>query len=173
MMGKNPGSNTRGVTLIELVMVIVVAGILAGSSSMFIKETIDLWRFLSFRSEVVSQERMALMRMGRETRQIKNKASIAAAEVARFGFHDSNENDIEYQFASGNLTRKSGVNPTDILVSNVSSLTFTYYDVNSQVLVNPTLTPETNIRRILITLTVGAGLQSKTLKMQVYPRNFS
>ena len=52
----------KGVTLIELIVVMMVVGILTAASSMYIKETVDLWRFLNFRSEVVSQGRMALMK---------------------------------------------------------------------------------------------------------------
>lgn len=153
--------NRRGVTLIELVMVITIVGVLTGVSSMYIKETIDLWRFMTFRNELVSGGRLAIMRMMREIRQIKDNTSINAAETSRLQFVDMNTNSIDYQLTSGNLMRN-----TDILASGVNSLTFIYYDINN----NLTTTPA-NIKRINITLQISSGGQTKTLNVQAYPRN--
>lgn len=158
---------SKGVTLIELIMVITIVGILTTVSSMYIKETIDLWRFLSFRSEAVAQGRLALLRMAREIRQIQNDASVRIAETSRFQFDDMSAAMITYELSGSNLLRNS-----DILASGVSGLTFTYYDTSNQEIASPDVSPNpTNIYRIDISVTIESGGQTKALRTQVYPRN--
>ncbi len=169
----------KGVTIIELIMVIVIVGVLVGASSMYIKETIDLWNFLNFRNEVVSQLRTALLRMGREIRLIKDESSITAAQVSRLDFTDVNDNTISYQLSSGNLLRYfNSTTASDILAAGVQGLYFCYYDSDN----NPICSPEcncsvdsadlTNIYRIKIKMDIQSGDQSKHLESQIYPRNF-
>ncbi len=158
---------SKGLTIIELIMVITTVGILTAAASMYIKETINLWRFLSFRSEAVAQGRSALLRMEREIRQIKDDLSVYAAQPSRFRFDDISNASIDYQLSGSDLTRNAGV-----LASGVSNLTFTYYDNNNQAIINPDVSPNpTNICRIDINVTTQSGGQSKTLKTQIYPRN--
>jgi prepilin-type N-terminal cleavage/methylation domain-containing protein len=175
-MNEKKNSWTGGVTLIELVMVITIVGVLAGASAMYIKETIDLWRFLSFRSEVVAQGRTALIRMEREIRQAVS-VSVASANQLQF----TKIGDISsttFQLTGGNLMRNS-----DILAANVQSLKFCYYkNYKSPNNNQPVCSPEcacsvsgsdlANIYRIVIELKITSGGQSNTLKSQVYPRNF-
>lgn len=160
----------KGVTLIELVMMIVIVGILAGVSSMYIKETIDLWRFLTYRSEVVAQGRMALMRMGREMRQVRDKNSISTANAGRFTFIDRAGNTIDYQLSGNNLMRN-----TEILATGVSNLIFCYYDKNNQAACAPVCTcavaDTTVIYRIVIRMDISAGSETKHIESQIYPRN--
>lgn len=170
----------KGITLIELIMVIMIVGILTTVSSMYIKETIDLWRFLSFRSELVSVGRMALARMTREIRQVVDNNSISAAELSRLRFTaidldgDGNDDTVEfYRNASSELRRIFNDSPAlgDILASNVTSLTFSYYDsANSQLAVP--VADTTQIYRIAIGLNIQSGDETKALSAQVFPRNF-
>lgn len=160
-------THNKAVTLIELIMVITIVGILTTVSSMYIKETIDLWRFLSFRSEIVSQGRLALLRMTREIRQIKDANSVTTATASAFSFTDINNNPIGFSLSANNLLRN-----TDILAGGASNLTFTYYDSANQQIAVPVVSPNpTNIYRIDISATIAAGGQTKTLRTQVYPRN--
>lgn len=169
----------KGITLIELIMVIMIVGILTSVSSMYIKETIDLWRFLSFRSELVSVGRMALARMTREIRQVRDDLSVYIAEGSRFQFDDVNGNNITYSRAdaSCNYDINGGYlcRNNNILTSGVNSLTFTYYNESNQDITAqpPLVSPEqTDIYRIELTLQIQSGTQTKTLKSQVFPRNF-
>jgi len=73
----------EGVTLIELVMVIVAVGVIVGVATMYINEVVDLWSFMSFRTDVVNQARLSVARMSREMRQVKNATSVQAAEAHR------------------------------------------------------------------------------------------
>lgn len=155
----------KGVTLIELIMVITIVGILTTASSLYIKETIDLWRFLSFRSEAVAQGRTALLRMEREIRQIRDNAAVIAASVSQLRFFDINNIDINFNLSGGDLMRNA-----DILASGVNGLTFTYFNSANQA-ISPIVSPTTDIYRIDISVTIQSGGQSKTLRTQAYPRN--
>jgi prepilin-type N-terminal cleavage/methylation domain-containing protein len=158
---------TRGLTLIETVMTIAIVGILAGGSMFYIRQVIDLWDFISFRSEIVSQGRMALMRMSREIRQIRNSTSILNANSNRFRFGDVNDVIIDYYFSGSSLMRNS-----DTQASGVRRVVFTYYNQTSQEIAVPLVSPQnTDIRRVKILLEIFSGSQNKTVETQVWPRN--
>ena len=170
----------KAVTLIELIMVIVVVGVLTAGLSFGVREVVNLWNFLVFRDEIVSQGRIALMRMGREIRQICSREAfepIQAAEAARFRFDimdldgDGNDDTVEFYHNAGNneLRRIFNDNPAagNILATNVSSLNFTYYDQNN----SPTTVPS-SVYRIVISLALSSGSNILTLRSQIYPRNF-
>ena len=165
-------ATSKGVTIIELIMVIIIVGILAGVSSLYIKQVIDQWRFLSFRNEAVSQVKAALFRMTREIRQIQDSASVFVADASRLQFTDINNQIINYQLSGTNVTRNA-----DILATDIQSLKFCYYAQDN----TPVCTPAcgcnvasvnlTTVHHIGMEITVQSGTQSKTLKTQVYPRN--
>lgn len=174
-MPKNK-KNRKGVTIIELIMTIVIVGALVGGSAMYIKEIIGLWRFLSFRSEAVSQARIALVRISREIRQA-NSINTAQSSRINFGAADLGADDtdtlddtVEFYLNNSNELRRVFNNDNSgqgyVLAVGVSGPVFTYYDADKSV------TAQTDqIKMISVTLTVTAGNQSKTLKTLVYPRN--
>ena len=158
----------KGLTLIELVMTIVIVGILLGVLMFSIKGIMGLWDFWSFRSEIVSQGRVAVMRMAREIRQVKNETAIFIADRSRIQFNDTNNQTIDYSLVSSNLIRNNNV-----LASGISNLTFIYYNIT-----NAELTPlplnaasRLEIYMIGLGLTIVSGDQNKTLATRVYPRN--
>jgi prepilin-type N-terminal cleavage/methylation domain-containing protein len=159
---------SKGLTLIEMVMTIVIAGIILGVLSFSVKGIIDLWDFGSFRSEIVSQGRTAVMRMVREIRQVKNETAIFISESSRIQFNDTNDQTIDYSLTGANLIRNNNV-----LASGISNLTFIYYNIT-----NAELTPlpldaagRAEIFMIGLRLTIVSGNQNKTLATRVYPRN--
>jgi len=165
----------KAVTLIELVTVIVIVGVLAAASSGYIKGVIDLWRFISFRSESVSQGRMALMRMSREIRQIKNALSVYTAGASELRFMDVNDVTIRYRFSGNALIRGSNA-VENVLVSGLSAVTFTYYNADNAPIASPLINPqESDIYRIEIALVfVSSGPDrslDKTVTAQVFFRN--
>jgi len=167
----------RAVTLIEIVMVIVIIGALSGGVAVFVNQGVDIWNFVTFRNDEVSQARVAIDRMVREIRQIKDKGSVFVAtanDLSFTAYYDTNADGvsedvaIEYTLSGGNLLRNS-----DILSDHVSSLAFQYYDTNSALLATPQVSPgDTNMRRVVISLTVTSGDQQISMKSQVFPRNF-
>ncbi len=172
----------KGVTIIELVMVIVIVGVLASVASLYIKETIDLWRFLTYRSEVVAQGRMALMRMGREIRQVRDKNSITTADLSQFRFTDRGSVDIRYWLSGNNLMREASNDGYTyrVLAAGVSNLVFCYFDSDSLSACAPTaacacspVADTTVIFRIVIKMDISAGSETKHIESQVYPRNLT
>jgi prepilin-type N-terminal cleavage/methylation domain-containing protein len=157
----------RGVSLIELVMVIAVVGILATMSSGYINQVISTWQTVSFRMESVSQLRSAIDRMSREIRQVKNSTSVRSAAGNVFQFIDSGDAMITYNITGTNVLRNSM-----ILVTNASRLEFAYYDAQGALLPAPQVYPlSTDIKRISITMEIRSSGQNKTMAAQVFPRN--
>jgi prepilin-type N-terminal cleavage/methylation domain-containing protein len=158
----------KGLTLIELVMTIVIVGILLGVLSFSVKGIMDMWNFWSFRSEVVSQGRVAVMRMVREIRQVRNETSIFIADRSSMQFNDTNNQTVDYSLSGSDLIRNGNV-----LARGVNNLTFSYYNITNAELaplpLNAASRPEIYV--IGITLKITSGDQNKTLETRVYPRN--
>ncbi|MFA5118670.1 MAG: type II secretion system protein [Candidatus Omnitrophota bacterium] len=170
-----PLRRKKAVTLIELVTVMVIVGVLAAGSSFYVKGVIDLWRFISFRSESVSQGRMALMRMSREMRQIKNALSVYTAGASEFRFLDVSDTMIRYRFSGNALIRGSNA-VENVLVSGLSEVAFTYYNADNQLIASPLVNPqESDIYRVEVALVfVSSGPDrtlDKTVTAQVFFRN--
>lgn len=176
VLKKNYRFSKKGLTLIELIVVIIMVGILMSGLSLGIKETIDLWRFLTFRNEIASQGRIALVRMAREIRQIKTRSPsnepIIIANEGRLQFTDIDDLVIGYQLSGNSLMRNS-----DILADNASNLTFCYYDRDKNEICSPACSCDvpggqlSDVEIIGVRLEVQSGGQSMTLRSQVYPRN--
>jgi len=176
-----------GVTLIELIMVMVVVGVLGGGLSLGIKEAIDLYSFLTFRNEIVSQGRMALMRMAREVRQAKRRTPayepIKQAETYLLRFIDTNDNDITYCRADVNCSCDSNgdflCRNNNTLASNIGNESgrplFRYYRQGNDEIDPPPGTDEdgcSEIYRIAIELLISRDNRSLDVKTEIFPRNF-
>ena len=156
-----------GVTLIELVMVIAAVGVIVGVATMYIREVVDLWTFMSFRSEVVSQGRLSLARMSREIRQVKNSTAIQIADAGRFQFTDINDQKVDYYLATSSLMRNA-----DTLATGVRTLSFSYYNSTGAALAIPVDAYNlTQIRRVSVFADIASGTENKILETQVYLRN--
>ncbi len=172
-MGFSHLRRRNGLSLIELVLVMAIVGVLVGVSSLYIRETIDLWRFLSFRNEMINQGRMALSRMAREIRQVSNITSVYTATDSRFRFQDSNAEMIDYALSGTDLTRNGAS-----LASGIRDLEFTYYGKDGLELTGaPLVSPQqTDIFRVGVSFNVTAGAgnaqQKATLHTQIVPRGF-
>jgi len=169
-------NSIKGVTLIEVIMAIVVVGALVGGVALFVTQAINIWKFVVIRNDQLGQGRVALDRMVKEIRLLKDSYSVTTAASDDFNFTafydydgDGTSDDVNVQFViSGTeLFRNS-----DILCDSVATLQFEYYDVDNNLLGSPQVSPsETDIWRINITLTIDSGEEAITLYSQVHPRN--
>src|SRR3990167_5753588 len=95
----------KGFTLIELVIVITIVGIAASIIGAMLLGTINAWTFKVNRYDLLWDGRLALDRMTREIRAIKNTTSVTTASSAQFRFTNTGDADITYSLSSTNLNR--------------------------------------------------------------------
>lgn len=158
----------KAYTLIELIIVLVVIGIVAGAGVPIMLETADAWFISSkFQDNAVSNAMLASSRMSREIRRLLNDASVTTATASAFSFTDIGSNSITYNLSSTSLMRNS-----DTLAENVSALTYTYYDDNGNAIATPVVSPNnTDIRRIQVNFSILAGSNTLNFQFGVRPQN--
>ena len=164
--------NKKGFTLIELVIVITIVGIAASIIGAILLGAIDAWTFKFNRNDILWDGRLAIDRMTREIRTIKDSASVTTASSAQFRFIDAGNKDITYSLSSTNLNRTED-GAANLLAENVSSFAFTYYDASDTVISVPAVSPSaTDIRRVRINLTLTKNGQNVYLQSDASPKNF-
>jgi len=162
----------NGFTLIELIIVITIIGIIASVVGYILLGAVDAWTFKAKRNDLLWDARLAINRMLREIREIKNLTSVTTASSSQFRFTNINDKSITYSLSGNNLNRtKDGI--ANILAQNVSSLSFSYYDSSGASIAMPAVNPSaTDIRRVRINLTFTNGGQNFYAQSDSVPRNF-
>lgn len=159
------GVSAAGYTIFELVMVIVLVGIIFAVTAPLMIEVGRSWQIASKRNSMSEDAMVAMDRMAREIRQIKNTASVLAATGSVFQFIDVNNNNITFSLSGNYLMRN-----VNQLAGNVTALTFTYYDAVGALIPAPVLSPVTNIKSVVINLIFSLGGTSLNLESGVFPR---
>ncbi len=166
----------KAFTLIELIMTLVIIGALVWVGTAATLSGIDAWGFFIQRKEILTDGRMAMDRMIREIRMIRDLTSVTAANSSTFSFVDINGSSIVFSVSSDVINRTEN-SFTNGLVGNVSGLTFTYLDSGGSQIITPLVSPfETDIRgiRIEVSLAKGSGRPASrplNLRSEVWPRN--
>jgi len=155
---------SSGVTLVELVIVMVILGILAAIGSGILLESADIFVLAKARRDVLAEGRYAIERISREIREeIEDPAAdITSFTATNFTFTDPDSNSISFFQSGSTLLRNS-----DLLASSIDSLSFSYLEADGT-----TAAAAADIWRIGISLTLAAGGESTTLRSEVFPRNF-
>ena len=148
---------TKAFTLLELLLVIAMVTILGMVLGPILGNAIQSSGLVSFRGQSLSEARNAMNRMVNEIRLIPSTSVLANIGATQLQFQYPAGTSITYSLSDTNLLRNS-----DILLGNVSSLAFTYYDA----LGATTATPA-NVRSIGIQFTTTA----LTLRTRVFVRN--
>lgn len=162
----------NGFTLVELVIVIVIIGITASIVGFMLLGTVKAWTFKFNRNDILWDGRLALDRMTREIRAVKDSTSVTTASAAQFRFSDTGNKDITYSLSSTNLNRDEN-GTANLLAENVSALTFTYYNSSDAVIPSPAVSPSaTDIRRVRINLTLTKNGQNIYLQSDASTKNF-
>ena len=163
---------STGWTLVELVVVMIIIGALAGGAAVLLVQGTALWSSVSGRLDAMSQADLALDRWQRDAAQIKDDAGVSAATSTAFAFTTVGNEAVRYEYQPADATfRRNG----DLLASGVSSVAFQYWNTKGQVLAAPLVTPpaaKTDLWRVGCTLTVQNGPRTVTVESQVLPRNF-
>lgn len=114
----------RGFTLTELLVVTAVLAIVLGAVILIQQKGQEAYIMGSNRVETQQNARVALDLMTRELRSAT--AITAIPSGTNMSFTDQNGASVQYQLASGNLTRSTGGIAT-IIIGGVQSLAFTYF----------------------------------------------
>ena len=178
----------RGVTLIELILVIVLIGIIGiVGAQVFLYSTQSVMTGNAVR-EATQVNRMAMDRMVREMRMVRDNQCVAVATPTTFSFIDTQNRVITYSWAgvgSPIIRTENGV-PNN-LVDNVTNLTLTYFNAAGSpgvdITGNPPIVcpagptcaaacPITDIWSIQVNLEAQSGTESVAFQSSVHPRGF-
>lgn len=166
----------RGFTLVELVLVIVLAGILFGMGGVMLNNM-----FRSFFSErdisrADWQARVALERMTRELREVRSTvaADFSIATLNEIYFTDVSGNAVCYYRSAANVLIRGNAmaacNTSTIqpLADDVTTLSFQYLQ-NDGVTVTATAA---QVYYITVVLSIVNNTATQTVRATVHPRNF-
>ena len=156
----------QGFTLVEIVITIVLLGIVSGLAAMIIMQGVMSYGDEQARSNVHYQARLAMVRMGREIRQIRSRADITTMLNVDLRFTDVNGSNIGFTWVNPNLSRWNGVG-NDVLASGIAAFTFSYYQQDGVTVATPT-----NVWVVEIAMTAQQGGESLQMRSRVHPRNF-
>jgi prepilin-type N-terminal cleavage/methylation domain-containing protein len=164
-------SNSKGFTLIEIVITIVLVSILAALASVIILQGVKAYSDEDSRSDVHYQARLAVERIVREARQMQSCATITvtSSPTGTLWFTDINGTPVKFSVSGGKLWR----NDTDLLASGITSTQpFSFSDNlgNSDITCDPN--PSLSIWFIDVSVTNTVGTQSLQIRSRVHPRMF-
>lgn len=170
------GLKSRGFTLIEIVITIVIVGIIAGVAAMIIAEGVRAYSNEQSRSDAHYQARLAVERMARETRLIRSQTAgdmptMAAADLI---FCDVTGKAIEFQLAGTVLNRRESATCSPLawggwnsLATGVTPFTISYFQQDGV-----TVAAATNLWYVVIDVTDTQGTETLEIRTRVHPRNF-
>jgi prepilin-type N-terminal cleavage/methylation domain-containing protein len=154
-------NNQKGVTLIELIMVIVLISIIALASTKMMVNGLTAYQTGKDVMDADWQGRLAMERMMRDLRAIRSPSDITTANSGQIIFTDINGNSVNYSLSGTSLLRNS-----QTLANGVQSLTFSYLDKNGSTTATLSL-----IRYITYTLNITQNNSNFNLTTSVYARD--
>jgi len=157
-----------GFTLVEIVITIVLISIIAALAAMVILQGVQGYSAEDQRSNIHYEARLAMERMTREIRLIRNQGTdIATMTSTNLQYTDVNGASVGFNWTSPNLSRWNGVG-YDLLASGITSFTFSYLQQDG---VSPATTANVWFVDIVITSS-QPGSDSLVMHSRVHPMNF-
>ena len=170
-------TNTKGFTLIELVVTLVIAGIIASSLVLVTISTMNQIELITMNSEVSRNGTKAVRNFAREAAHLGDAATpIFTAAIDRVKFKSVLGRPMEYYFSNGSLFMDlGGANDPAILCGGVNSgqSFFRYYDSNDAIMTDLPLsaTRRLEVKTIEINLALNDQNSTATFNRKVTPLN--
>ena len=156
----------RGITLLELVLVMVIVAMLAGLMSSMMLYEINTYTRITSRTERLQNAQRVLHLIARETRQIMAPDSIFYASADSFRFDILADIPISFNFMNNQILRNGRP-----MAKSVDSFIFAYFDDSGDPMANP-VANLADIRTILLNLRTSINGRPFTVRVKVTPRNF-
>ena len=164
---RNPHS--KGFTLIEMIIVIVLVGILATMAAMIIMQGVRAYSVEQSRSDAHYQAKIAMERMAREIRLIRSSTvtDIPTMTGTTLRYNDINGLQMGFRLNGGNIERtEDNAVSWQTLATNITGTggnIFTY-------LYNNAIPP--SLWLVQIQFIATQGTESIDIRTTVHPRNF-
>jgi MSHA biogenesis protein MshO len=158
---------SAGFTLIEIVVTIVLLSIIGGIAAMIIMQGARGYSAGSQLDNLHYQARLAMERMEREMRLIRNQGSdITMMMATNLQFIDVNSAPTGFSWTAPMLSRWNGTG-YDTLATGITALSFTYLQQDGV-----TAATAANVWFINISMTSQQGSDMLVMQSRVHPRNF-
>jgi prepilin-type N-terminal cleavage/methylation domain-containing protein len=163
--------DSKGFTLVEIVITIVIVSIISGIAAMIILQGIRSYSDDSSRSDVQYQTRFAVDRMAREIRLIRTRtiADIPTMNGTTLLYNDINGTRMGFRLNAGSIQRTQDNGATwQTLATNITGgAVFTYLDDTGAV-----TAAQSSLWLVQIQVAAAEGSESVTMRTTVHPRNF-
>ncbi len=163
----------KGITLIELIIVIILFILLSGFFLWTFSVGLKMWDSGRRRAEIRQSGALAIERMVRELSQASS-FTIAQAEQVKFDAdldNDGSDETVTLSISGSELMWEAGAAEM-VLASSVQNLAFSYRDLNNTAMAFPiTGNERDDIRVVIIALTLSDEDETVILSSGVYTRN--
>jgi prepilin-type N-terminal cleavage/methylation domain-containing protein len=163
-------TSSRGFTLIEAIVVIVIAAVLAAIGATVMSRGFQNYFLARELARDSAQGTLALERMTRELRRVRTPtaADLTIGVPGQITFVDADGDTIVYALGGGNLTRSENGGAAQPLAANASALTFSYLQNDGQTAAGA----PAQVWYITVALTVSSQNATTTFRGTVKPESF-
>jgi prepilin-type N-terminal cleavage/methylation domain-containing protein len=155
-----------GFTLMELILTIVIAGMLAGFSAQMLVAGADTFDYLTVRKEGLEDSRIAMQRIVKEVRQALDPGMIQKATADSLRYTNVNNQSVQVRYINQSISLNG-----QALIDHVSQFNLRFFDGSGAQLAFP-ISNTANIWRIRVSFVYSNDGQSMSLQQDIVPRNF-
>jgi len=155
--------SSKGFTLIEIIIVIVILSIVSAISIKFLVDSLQIYTMTVNQKTLFDEGKLALERMCRDIRDANSITGTTAASITFIRTHptgagqDTANETITYRLIGSNLEKVKASTPY-VIAGNVSAFTVTR-GADEEI-------------KMVLTLSLGTG-ENVTLQTKVYPKNLT